>query len=849
MKKFLLILLILAILLSIGLAIGLRYLNTTYLPKVIKTKIIQEAPQKFNLNIGIGDIEFNLLKGIVLHNVEISSLDDPDTKLQIDSASATFLIMPLFNQKKIIFPTVNIHGLKFDIIRYPDNKFNFQKLIPKQIKQSGSSLPYSFLIYRVDVFDSNISFLDKTIEPNIKREIKLKNLGAQIDLWSVDFRLAGELTNENQTSALSLSGSFKFETKELKISSRLDKLNILPFLAYFKELPINMQSFLLNNIVAECVLLDDNLSIEINADATGVNLSTGAYLIKDKTLINDATAKIKASLLLNIKDLSSFDYVVNVDELKADVITPRIPEKVKIEFAKLKISPDKVDIKNSILNTLQTKFIIKGSLENFSDPVFNIRLQSNVDLPIAKDFLRTYFDAINHFIVDGKANLSINFIKSEDKKDIEFKGSLDFENASVKILEAPYEISSINGSINFQKDKVDWSNLSFNLLDKLFYSKATILNLISPSIDLELYSNNINLRTKLTPMQKNSFYIEYLHGSYFNSKIDSSGTLEIKDKENYYVNLEFDSIIDIEDLKQIEAIPEKQLSQISSKSKFKIEGKIKGNINNPKMLDSLLNLNIDELTISGYKIEDLQMQLAQDNQQIKIPRSTFNFYGGTLSINGLMDLEKKTFPYAIKIIADNVDIAKLKLDVPIEDENLRGIIFFTAILSGQMDSIQDFKAQGEILIQDGYLWGFNPLKKLGDFLFIPKYETLVFREASGSFSIADKKIALKDVVLNSDALLLSCEGTIDFMGNLDIDLTPKAVTDMTENLDEFEKFFVGIFSESGGLVTIKVTGTTKNPKFQKSIIAMQVIDKVAGEVGNKIKAFTDLIFGTPQENP
>ncbi|MFC1645899.1 AsmA family protein [Candidatus Omnitrophota bacterium] len=846
MRKITLIILLIVILLIVSLAIGIHYLNTYYLPKVIKAKIIQEAAKQLDIDIGVGDIKFELFKGIVLHNLSISNKNSPIPNLQIDRVSATLLIFPLFNQKKIIFPSINIYGPKYDIIRLEGNKFNFQDFIPKQINQGKTSSPYSFLIYRIDIFDSQINFLDKTTHPNIVQALELKNLGIQISPSGLNFNLHGKLINDKQTSLLKLSGNFKFETSELNISSELDKLNALPYLVYFKELPVNIKSLLLENIDAKCTLLENKLSVTANANTTDAHLITSAQLAKEQTIISNASAKLNVSLNFNLGDMSSLDYIVGVDRLKANLETPIIPDKVDINYGRFQISPDILMVKYLSINTLQTKFFIKGDLENFSDPIFDVNVKSSVDLAATKDLLITYFDFVKPIIIDGKADVSVNLLKSKSKKDVDFKGSLDLKNASIKTSDTPYayEINKINGVVNFQKDKFEWSNLSFSLLDKFFYSKATILTK-PPLVDLELYSDKINIRTKLSTVQENSYYIDYLKASYYNSKFDASGNLDIKDK-GYYIDLKLNSLIDLEDLKQIENLPQEQLSKINPEGKCKIEGRIQGNAKYPTLLTALLSLSVKELNVYGYKIADLEMQLAQENRQIKIPQANCKFYDGAIYLNGLIDLEKESLPYAFKIIGDDINLAKLKLDIPIDDENLRGALSSTVILSGQMDSIQDLKAQGEFLVQDGYLWGFNPLKKLGDFLFIPKYETLIFQEAKGNFNIQNRKIFFENVILGSDVLLLSCEGTIGFMGNLDLDITPKPLSDITESLDEYEKFFAGIFSEAGGVVSVKITGTVQEPKFEKKIILLQVLDKAKDAVVDKIKVFTDLIFGNQE---
>ena len=149
------------------------------------------------------------------------------------------------------------------------------------------------------------------------------------------------------------------------------------------------------------------------------------------------------------------------------------------------------------------------------------------------------------------------------------------------------------------------------------------------------------------------------------------------------------------------------------------------------------------------------------------------------------------------------------------------------------------------------MWEFNPLKKLGDFLFIPKHEALIFREAKGNFDIYDQKIYVENLILKSDIIILSCTGNMDFSGNLDFEITPKppivqTVEETAQDLGNYEKFFAGIFSEAGGIFIIKLTGTIKEPKFEKKIIAMDVLDKVKDEFVDKIKAVGDLIFGRPK---
>ena len=839
MKKIKIIL-IFVILLFILFALGFYYLNTYYLPQIIKTKITQEASKKLGVAVGIEDIKLNLFKGIVFHNLNFANKKDSAPILQIRSISATFLILPFLKQKKIILPSINIDNSELNIIRYENNKLNIQDFIPNQANKEISTIP--ILIHKININNSKISFIDETTQPNFKQTLELDNIEAQISLSGINFELKGALINKKQTSNLGLSGDFKFKTRKLKISFQTEKIDALSYLVYLKNLPVTIKSFFLNKINTECGVEKDILSIKTNADICDTTL------IMNKILVSNITTKLIASFNINLKNKSDFDYRINIDGLNANLTNPQIPEKTKIEYAKLEIVPDGLDIKNAKIRLLQIPVALKGNLQNFSNPVFNINLLSNTELSRVKDLLKNYFDFDDSIIAEGKTDIDINLAKLKDSKDVGINGSLNLKNVSLKTKNIPYEITKINGLINFDKENANWANLTFSLFEESFKSQATISNFNSPLISLELNSDKIDISSKISSLQKNIFKIDLLKGRYYNSQFMVNGDLDIRDKNSCYVDLDIQSQIELEDLTQIKYLSGENISMIKPEGKCEISARVIGDIKNPKFLNALFDLSSNEIKLYGLKFQNLVMQLAQENQQIKIPRSVCKFYGGSVSMNGLVDLEEKNNPYALKIIFTDVDLSKLKQDTPIKDKTFKGSLAATVILNGELTSLQELKSKGEFLIKDGFLWEFNPLKKLGDFLFIPKHEALIFKEAIGAFDIYDKKVFTDNLILSSDVIMLTCTGNMDFAGNLDFEITPKppvvqTIEEAAQDLGEYERFFGGIFSEAGGIFIIKLTGTIKEPKFEKKIIVMDVLDKVKDEFVDKIKTVTDLIFG------
>jgi hypothetical protein len=174
------------------------------------------------------------------------------------------------------------------------------------------------------------------------------------------------------------------------------------------------------------------------------------------------------------------------------------------------------------------------------------------------------------------------------------------------------------------------------------------------------------------------------------------------------------------------------------------------------------------------------------------------------------------------------------------------------------DFLPSLKGQGQFLIKDGYLWEFNPLKKLGDFLFIPRYQTLVFKEAKADFTIQDQKVSTDNLTLNSNIITLVCEGNMDFAGNLDFEIAPYPVTQQSQEppttpetqTTPIASILNEQMSKLAGISLVQVTGTIQNPKISMKMVTKEVVDKLKEGVTDTVKTIKGVlgsIFGGSQE--
>lgn len=631
-----------------------------------------------------------------------------------------------------------------------------------------------------------------------------------------------------------------YKVNSLEITSKINKIDASNYKLEQKNLPLKLISLVFNDVKADCLLKENNLSINLSANTKEANLK------QDKNSLVNLSAKIDALINLDLKDLTKLNYKVNIDDASGILVTAQLPEKIKIELAKLEISPDLALIKEVKAKILESPLSITGKVTDFSNIKYNLAIKiSDLNLALAKNIIKGYAPALSSVELSGTANTDITISKVDT---LDLKGTLDLKDSSIEQKGLPYKINSINGLVNFDMYNLNWLNLAFNAFGIDFKSNASISNFASPNIDLELISDNINFSLKANPSEKNIYDISTFKCKLYNSQLNGSGTLDITNPDSYLINLSIDSTLDLKDLTEIKSIPQNILTSLNPQGKFKVTGKVKGDAKKPLELTGLFNITSDEIKVYGLSLKGVQSQIAQEEKQLKIPQATCSFYGGNISLNGLIDLEKSGFPYAIKFTADNIDLSKLKLDTQVKDQRLEGILSYTVILNGPLNSLKDLKGTAEFLIKDAYLWGLDAFKNVGTFLFPNQGDFFVFNEAKGSLSIADNKVSTDDVTITSNLLNLVCDGNIDFLGNIDLEIIPQPSQKPVEETDEYKKFVTSIFDKSGaGVVSFKVTGTIQKPKVEKKFIVMKVLNKVTDQVFSNIKNISGMIFGKPED--
>jgi len=95
--------------------------------------------------------------------------------------------------------------------------------------------------------------------------------------------------------------------------------------------------------------------------------------------------------------------------------------------------------------------------------------------------------------------------------------------------------------------------------------------------------------------------------------------------------------------------------------------------------------------------------------------------------------------------------------------DISGDIFFSASLSEKLDiDKKSIIAESNILIQNGALINYEPLKRLSRFIDVKELEQITFSALQNQITIKDEKVIIPKMDIISSAINISISGTHNF---------------------------------------------------------------------------------------
>ena len=420
-----------------------------------------------------------------------------------------------------------------------------------------------------------------------------------------------------------------------------------------------------------------------------------------------------------------------------------------------------------------------------------------------------------------KGNLKINLAN----KEINYDGLFDLTASEIEGIPIIKKVEEINGRISFSRDFLKTEKLSAKGLSYPFEISGELKNFHNPQVDFVLNGPDLVLKTSFAVLGKN-VSIAYLDAIFLNSKCNLKGSLNIAEIKTPYVNLEGTLELALKDIKEICSRFGRNLNLPDLggiiDSTFVINGPFGAGMQN---LNISLDAESNEILVRGLRLTELVLSYIQNQSQGKAKLSS-RAYKGNLNLTTKLNLFDNNIDYVADLNLKDLDLADLKKDTPFKDKTTSGKLFAQASLNGKTKDLYGMNGDAQLKISDGNLWELNLLRGLGELLGLTALNNIVFKEASGDFTIQDGKAYTNNLKFISDRLQLAFEGNFNFKGDLNFDVLVSFSEELQKEAKNLEQLISSIFTQAQKYISIKITGTFKKPNYK--IVPRVVKDVVEG---------------------
>jgi hypothetical protein len=788
----------------------------------VKALVIAEINQSLVTRVDVKGVDFSFFKKFPYASVNFSGItifDSQDGKLGTDTLLLAGNIFLCFN----IFDIVNQ--------RYHLQKIEFSNAFLKPYVDGKNKKNY--IIWKEKENDENQKFqfaLD---------EIVLKNVGLfYVNDYTRDMIIF-------RTHTFKLTGNFSSEKYDLKGNgSMYSELLQFDRINYIKKQPVRLffgvhidnekRTFTFDQ--SSVAISDINLEIKGNISIPEqqnpyIDLQIKGSEIKLEQLLS----LLPAQFTKDLKNYSSegvFQFSGEIKGAVSDKIRPTVNADFGISKGTLLHKESATKISNISLkgkfstgkNASAASTILEVSefscnpgigavsgnfmLKDFTHPHLSAAIKSEFDLKELSDFFKTdTIEAVNGRLL---ANLSIDLVlhpdsgwSAKDFRNTRSSGKLVLENADLKFKESTHHYHNLSGEMSFDNNDILVKSVSGGLNSSDFSLSGTFRNIFpwlfdeqeKLLVEANFTSTKLMLDEMLTSSQSTA--TDTVYGLHFSNRI---------------------------------------------------------NIN--------LVSNVAYLKFRRFEASNISGRVSIKNNVFAASDLFFNALNGEVSANGKIEAgADNNFKIICRAAIAGINVNKLFYQfedfgqTTLCEKHINGTASAGIEFDMQMDkqlniNQKSLYSKATVLIENGELNNFEPMKKLSSYIRVPDLNEIKFAALNNTIEIKDETIIIPKMEINSSAIDISFGGTHSFNDEIDYrfrlllrDILARKAKDNNKNNSEFgyvedddEKRRMSVF--------IAMKGTMNNPKF--SYDGMGLKEKMATDIKQEkqsVKALLKEEFG------
>jgi hypothetical protein len=233
------------------------YVNAILIPHHLKGMLLNRAQYFVGRRITVENVDFSLAKGIDLQNVTIYQKEEHrDVFLHAESVHFTVLLPALFQEQRVVVPTIVVEKPTLAVIRYDDQNWNFSDLLALQASSQKKG-PLSFYFGRLVINDANLMITDRRERAPVSRQFSNTDFQTSLSVAKgFSFKLKTEVAS-TQTQVV-FEGYFAPLEKKLSAILKAENLDATDLTTFFR-IPVKTE---LKNAFADHVQLAVNYENE-----------------------------------------------------------------------------------------------------------------------------------------------------------------------------------------------------------------------------------------------------------------------------------------------------------------------------------------------------------------------------------------------------------------------------------------------------------------------------------------------------------------------------------------------------------------------------------------------------------
>ncbi len=513
MKKLIKILAALAAVFVVLVAGALITLKIMFPFSKLKTMAQEYVAQNYNREIDFKDVSFNLI-GVTVEDFKFSEeggFKEGDF-VSAETAVVKVEFAPLF-KKQIKIKTIGFDGVKINVVKLKDGKFNFDSLIPASAEEVSpepqeeevSSAPLAMDLTAKDIYIKNSDVTYKDLQNGTEFSVKDVNFSIKDFDYNNPFSFMLSLSTSIDTGDIKLSpvtvsseGTANIAGMDLAKASA----EVKTFAVAYKHFKIDMAGGVENFEQPKASLKGTIKGVDSKLAAEFVSAEMPAFSLPVINIEAEAAADLNASKA----EVSKF----NVSLGKSYVNTSASadfskPELIFSAATKINVNlSDVSDIAKEMLAEFKLKGLITGNINTASaSPVPSVK-GSIVFKDLGASVMGKILSALNgtvtiNSINDVKTNVITGVFDNSD-----FKTSLAYSNKKKMAVDFMFNMDK------FTLDDIDFNKLMASSEEEKPQASADKTETASSSSDLKMDPMDVKADVVIKRVENNVFSTDNL---------------------------------------------------------------------------------------------------------------------------------------------------------------------------------------------------------------------------------------------------------------------------------------------------------------------------------------------------